>query len=276
MVPLGNVRQPWDSCGGQVVFLRTANKRLSILWRFVWWAGEFWLLLSVPFRYWLYYLSSDQLLNQQLSSAKCVGPSPLLSGTWSIICSAGCAHRPSLLTRAATLLTSLPDLDEPVLTVHQTISDVRGSFYQEKTVFLRCTVNSNPPARFIWKRGAETLSHSQDNGVDIYEPLYTQVKISKPLTACVECLADEGLQSGWCFLPCMDCDAGERVQAAAESTASRRAGRPSFCMQIPRVQEEQSSSMDCGLGGSFPFCHCPWEQWHCSPTEVMQLFDSWD
>ncbi|KAK2531627.1 Mdga1 [Columba guinea] len=66
------------------------------------------------------------------------------------------------------------DLDEPVLTVHQTISDVRGSFYQEKTVFLRCTVNSNPPARFIWKRGAETLSHSQDNGVDIYEPLYTQ------------------------------------------------------------------------------------------------------
>ncbi|XP_053877429.1 MAM domain-containing glycosylphosphatidylinositol anchor protein 1 isoform X3 [Malaclemys terrapin pileata] len=65
-------------------------------------------------------------------------------------------------------------LDEPILTIHQTISDVRGSFYQEKTVFLRCTVNSNPPARFIWKRGAETLSHSQDNGVDIYEPLYTQ------------------------------------------------------------------------------------------------------
>ncbi|XP_029448766.1 MAM domain-containing glycosylphosphatidylinositol anchor protein 1 isoform X1 [Rhinatrema bivittatum] len=65
-------------------------------------------------------------------------------------------------------------LDEPILTVHQTISDVRGSFYQEKTVFLRCTVNSNPPARFIWKRGAETLSHNQDNGVDIYEPLYTQ------------------------------------------------------------------------------------------------------
>ncbi|XP_069464862.1 MAM domain-containing glycosylphosphatidylinositol anchor protein 1 isoform X2 [Ambystoma mexicanum] len=65
-------------------------------------------------------------------------------------------------------------LDEPILTIHQTISDVRGSFYQEKTVFLRCTVNSNPPARFIWKRGAETLSHNQDNGVDIYEPLYTQ------------------------------------------------------------------------------------------------------
>ncbi|OXB57708.1 hypothetical protein ASZ78_007605 [Callipepla squamata] len=78
------------------------------------------------------------------------------------------------LTIAAALLTFIPDLDEPVLTVHQTISDVRGSFYQEKTVFLRCTVNSNPPARFIWKRGTETLSHSQDNGVDIYEPLYTQ------------------------------------------------------------------------------------------------------
>lgn len=148
----------------------------------------------------------------------------------------------ALLTVAATLLTSLADLDEPVLTVHQTISDVRGSFYQEKTVFLRCTVNSNPPARFIWKRGAEILSHSQDNGVDIYEPLYTQVKISKPLPACVECLADAGHCSGWRFLTCVDFDAGGRVQATARSTASRRAGRSSFCMQIPRGQEEQSST----------------------------------
>lgn len=67
------------------------------------------------------------------------------------------------------------DLDKPVLTVHQTISDVRGSYYQEKTVFLRCTVNSNPPARFIWKRGSMLIEQSKDNGVDIYEPLYTQV-----------------------------------------------------------------------------------------------------
>ncbi|CAL8381613.1 unnamed protein product [Arctogadus glacialis] len=66
------------------------------------------------------------------------------------------------------------DLDTPVLTVHQTISDVRGSYYQEKTVFLRCTVNSNPPARFIWKRGNAPIEQSKDNGVDIYEPLYTQ------------------------------------------------------------------------------------------------------
>nr|XP_023648898.1 MAM domain-containing glycosylphosphatidylinositol anchor protein 1 isoform X2 [Paramormyrops kingsleyae] len=65
-------------------------------------------------------------------------------------------------------------LDQPVLTVHQTISDVRGSYYQEKTVFLRCTVNSNPPARFIWKRGSQPIEQSKDNGVDIYEPLYTQ------------------------------------------------------------------------------------------------------
>uniref|UniRef100_A0AAY4A6G0 MAM domain-containing glycosylphosphatidylinositol anchor protein 1 n=1 Tax=Denticeps clupeoides TaxID=299321 RepID=A0AAY4A6G0_9TELE len=65
-------------------------------------------------------------------------------------------------------------LDKPVLTVHQTISDVRGSYYQEKTVFLRCTVNSNPPARFIWKRGSRPIEQSKDNGVDIYEPLYTQ------------------------------------------------------------------------------------------------------
>ncbi|KAJ3594297.1 hypothetical protein NHX12_006628, partial [Muraenolepis orangiensis] len=66
------------------------------------------------------------------------------------------------------------DLDTPVLTVHQTISDVRGSYYQEKTVFLRCTVNSNPPARFVWKRGNTPIEQSKDNGVDIYEPLYTQ------------------------------------------------------------------------------------------------------
>ncbi|KAM7048640.1 LOW QUALITY PROTEIN: MAM domain-containing glycosylphosphatidylinositol anchor protein 1-like [Molossus nigricans] len=70
-------------------------------------------------------------------------------------------------------------LDKPVLTVHQTVSDVRGNFYQKKTVFLHCTVNSNPPARYIWKRGSDTLSHSQDNGVDIYEPLYTQTKVLK-------------------------------------------------------------------------------------------------
>lgn len=76
-------------------------------------------------------------------------------------------------------LLVLADLDAPVLTVHQTVSDVRGNFYQEKTVFLRCTVSSNPPARFIWKRGSDTLSHSQDNGVDIYEPLYTQVRMGK-------------------------------------------------------------------------------------------------
>lgn len=67
------------------------------------------------------------------------------------------------------------DLDTPVLTVHQTISDVRGNYYQEKTVFLRCTVNSNPPARFIWKRGNMLIEQSKDIGVDIYEPLYTQV-----------------------------------------------------------------------------------------------------
>ncbi|KAI1895183.1 hypothetical protein AGOR_G00103670 [Albula goreensis] len=65
-------------------------------------------------------------------------------------------------------------LDKPVLTVHQTLSDVRGTYYQEKTVFLRCTVNSNPPVRFIWKRGNQQIEQSKDNGVDIYEPLYTQ------------------------------------------------------------------------------------------------------
>ncbi|KAL2098998.1 hypothetical protein ACEWY4_005478 [Coilia grayii] len=66
------------------------------------------------------------------------------------------------------------NLDKPLLTVHQTISNVGGSYYQEKTVFLRCTVNSNPPARFIWKRGSRVIEQNKDQGVDIYEPLYTQ------------------------------------------------------------------------------------------------------
>lgn len=77
------------------------------------------------------------------------------------------------------------DLDKPVLTVHQTVGDVRGNYYQEKTVFLRCTVNSNPPARFIWKRANRPIEQSKDNGVDIYEPLYTQVHHAAMLCCCV-------------------------------------------------------------------------------------------
>ncbi|XP_060704054.1 MAM domain-containing glycosylphosphatidylinositol anchor protein 1-like [Hemiscyllium ocellatum] len=66
-------------------------------------------------------------------------------------------------------------LDEPLLTVHRSVSDVRGeNYYRERTVHLRCTVNSNPPAHFTWKRGQDTITQKQDEGVDIYEPLYTQ------------------------------------------------------------------------------------------------------
>ncbi|XP_055492365.1 LOW QUALITY PROTEIN: MAM domain-containing glycosylphosphatidylinositol anchor protein 1-like [Leucoraja erinacea] len=66
-------------------------------------------------------------------------------------------------------------LDEPVLTVHQSVSDVRGeNYYRERTVFLRCTVQSNPPAHFTWKRDGQPVTQRQDQGVDIYEPLYTQ------------------------------------------------------------------------------------------------------
>lgn len=199
-VPLGKVRHPtglrgmWQAGDMLEDYMRNCKPPCGFYsLKAVWFVWEFWLLLSVPFSYCLCYLPSDKLLIQQSSSAKRVGTSPLPYGTWSIISAlqAVCVDQASLTT-AAALLTFLPDLDEPVLTVHQTISDVRGSFYQEKTVFLRCTVNSNPPARFIWKRGAETLSHSQDNGVDIYEPLYTQVKKSKPPPACIESLADAG------------------------------------------------------------------------------------
>lgn len=97
-----------------------------------------------------------------------------------------------------------------MLTVHQTVSDVRGNFYQEKTVFLRCTVNSNPPARFIWKRGSDTLSHSQDNGVDIYEPLYTQVRTHDQLTVPLLLLhLSWGLGSWHCLTSMMSPTLGE-------------------------------------------------------------------
>ncbi|KPP67009.1 hypothetical protein Z043_114441 [Scleropages formosus] len=60
-------------------------------------------------------------------------------------CTAGACMRggppfcPPKPTDRAPLCLHISDLDKPVLTVHQTISDVRGSYYQEKTVFLRCT-----------------------------------------------------------------------------------------------------------------------------------------
>ncbi len=51
-----------------------------------------------------------------------------------------------------------------------------GTTIRRKQCFYAVRVNSNPPARFIWKRGNKPIEQSKDNGVDIYEPLYTQVQ----------------------------------------------------------------------------------------------------
>lgn len=68
------------------------------------------------------------------------------------------------------------DLDDPVVTVHQSIGEAKEQFYYERTVFLRCVANSNPPVRYSWHRGRDVLSQGSDKGVEIYEPFFTQVR----------------------------------------------------------------------------------------------------
>ncbi|XP_052001082.1 MAM domain-containing glycosylphosphatidylinositol anchor protein 2 isoform X2 [Xyrauchen texanus] len=65
-------------------------------------------------------------------------------------------------------------LDDPIVTVHQSIGEAKEQFYYERTVFLRCAANSNPPVRYSWRRGREFLSQGSDKGVEIYEPFFTQ------------------------------------------------------------------------------------------------------
>ncbi|KAF7647917.1 hypothetical protein LDENG_00164580, partial [Lucifuga dentata] len=65
-------------------------------------------------------------------------------------------------------------LDDPLITVHQSVGEAKEQFYFERTVFLRCIANSNPPVRYSWRRGREVLSQGSDTGVEIYEPFFTQ------------------------------------------------------------------------------------------------------
>ncbi|KFW65451.1 MAM domain-containing glycosylphosphatidylinositol anchor protein 2, partial [Pygoscelis adeliae] len=65
-------------------------------------------------------------------------------------------------------------LDDPIVTVHQSIGEAKEQFYYERTVFLRCVANSNPPVRYSWRRGQEVLLQGSDKGVEIYEPFFTQ------------------------------------------------------------------------------------------------------
>uniref|UniRef100_A0A7N9AP78 MAM domain-containing glycosylphosphatidylinositol anchor protein 2-like n=1 Tax=Mastacembelus armatus TaxID=205130 RepID=A0A7N9AP78_9TELE len=65
-------------------------------------------------------------------------------------------------------------LDDPVITVHQSLGEAKEQFYFERTVFLRCVSNSNPPVHYTWRRGREVVSQSSDSGVEIYEPFFTQ------------------------------------------------------------------------------------------------------
>ncbi|XP_058470669.1 MAM domain-containing glycosylphosphatidylinositol anchor protein 2 [Solea solea] len=65
-------------------------------------------------------------------------------------------------------------LDEPQISVHHSVGETKEHFYFERTVFLRCVANSNPPVHYSWRRGRDLLTQSSDTGVEIYEPLFTQ------------------------------------------------------------------------------------------------------
>ncbi|TDG98516.1 hypothetical protein EPR50_G00201060 [Perca flavescens] len=70
-------------------------------------------------------------------------------------------------------------LDDPVITVHQSVGESKEQFYFERTVFLRCVANSNPPVHYSWRRGREALTQGSDAGVEIYEPFFTQMSQSR-------------------------------------------------------------------------------------------------
>lgn len=84
-----------------------------------------------------------------------------------------------LLIASSVSALPLTDLDDPVVTVHQSIGEAKEQFYYERTVFLRCVANSNPPVRYSWHRGREVLTQGSDKGVEIYEPFFTQVRRSQ-------------------------------------------------------------------------------------------------
>lgn len=84
------------------------------------------------------------------------------------------------------------DLDDPIVTVHQSIGEAKEQFYYERTVFLRCAANSNPPVRYSWRRGREFLSQGSDKGVEIYEPFFTQVRHWLSLTVCKAVMSVQG------------------------------------------------------------------------------------
>uniref|UniRef100_A0A8C2ZDP4 MAM domain containing glycosylphosphatidylinositol anchor 2a n=1 Tax=Cyclopterus lumpus TaxID=8103 RepID=A0A8C2ZDP4_CYCLU len=65
-------------------------------------------------------------------------------------------------------------LDEPIITVHQSVGESKEQFYFERTVFLRCVATSHPPVLYSWRRGREALTQGSDAGVEIYEPFFTQ------------------------------------------------------------------------------------------------------
>uniref|UniRef100_A0A096MIB8 Ig-like domain-containing protein n=1 Tax=Poecilia formosa TaxID=48698 RepID=A0A096MIB8_POEFO len=66
------------------------------------------------------------------------------------------------------------NLDKPVITVHQSDDEAKEQFYFERTVFLRCAANSNPPVHYTWTRDREVLAQGSDSGVEIYKPFFTQ------------------------------------------------------------------------------------------------------
>ncbi|XP_038632257.1 MAM domain-containing glycosylphosphatidylinositol anchor protein 2 isoform X2 [Scyliorhinus canicula] len=141
-------------------------------------------------------------------------------------------------------------LDDPVLTVHHSVGEAKEQFYFERTVFLRCSVNSNPPVRYSWRRGREILSQGSDKGVEIYEPFFTQgeIKILK-----LKNLRPKDYANYSCIASVRNvCNIPDKMVSFKLSNAT---ASPSIKLMIPEhivVNPGDSLSMVCATTGGDP------------------------
>lgn len=164
-----------------------------------------------------------------------MGASPLLYGTWSIICSASCTCRPSF-TNNCCGPPYLPSRSRWTCS-HRSPDHQRCTWQllprEDCLPPLHCQLQ--PTSSLHLETGSwDTFPQSGQWCWHLWTPLHTGEK--NPTTSTSLCWAScwcRALCSGWHFFPCVDYDAGERVVATARSTVSERAGRPYFVCGFP-------------------------------------------
>ncbi|XP_078458563.1 MAM domain-containing glycosylphosphatidylinositol anchor protein 2-like [Lampetra planeri] len=146
-------------------------------------------------------------------------------------------------------------LDTPVLTVHQSVGDAK-EYYQERTVFLRCSGNSSPPALFTWRRDGQPLRQDLDAGITIYEPLFTQgeTKILK-----LKNLRASDYATYSCVASVRNvCDLPDRQ---ADFRLTNMTAAPSIRIRGPDaliVNPEETVSLQCEVLGGWPRPSLSW------------------